>query len=238
MIRIAFIASVIGLAAFATVPVAANDWSGTVDLGASSSSGNSEVTTVTGTTKLVRDGQNWRNTIKGDLAYAEDQGIRSTERYAASFKTDLKLDSSWFLFAIADGALDEFGGVRKRASGALGVGKGFFRTKAGSFLEAEIGAGMRYQEDQAGFDEDEAIGRFALTGEFVINDGIVFAQSINVEGGDTNIATISDSALRFDIMKGVFAKLGVNVHHNSGVPAGTEKTDTLTTFSVGYKFGK
>ncbi len=235
MTRNFVVASILCAAAF---PAAASDWSGTVDLGASSSSGNSEVTTVTGASKLVRDGQNWRNTFKADLAYAEDQSVKSTERYAASFKTDLKLDSSWFLFAVADGALDEFGGVRKRASGALGVGKGFFRTKAGSFLEAEIGAGIRYQEDQAGFDEDEAIGRFALTSEFVLNDGVVFAQSINVEGGDTNIATISDSALRFDIMKGVFAKLGFNLQHNSDVPAGTEKTDTLTTFSVGYKFGK
>lgn len=222
----------------AATPAFANGWSGTIDAGASSSSGNSEVTTVTGTAGAVRDGQSWRNTFKLDGAYAEDNGIRSTERYSGSIKNDLKLDSSWFLFGVVDGGIDEFGGVRKRASGAVGIGKGIFRTKAGSFLEMEAGVGYSWQEDQLGIENDDVIGRFGLTSELVLRDGVLFTQSVNVEGGDTNIATVSDSALRFDIYKGMFAKFGVNLKHNSEVPTGTEELDTLTTFSIGYKFGK
>jgi len=219
-------------------PVVANDWNGTVDFGASVTSGNSEVTTITGATKLTRQGQQWRNTFKLDGAYAEDSGVRSTERYGASVKNDLLLDDGWFLFGTADGALDEFGGVHKRASAALGVGKEIFKTAAGSFLELELGAGYRWQEDQQGFEEDDLIGRFGLTSELVLREGVDFTQSIQVEGGDANISTISDSALRVDITDGLFAKFGVNLKHNSDVPAGTEKLDTLTTFSIGYKFGK
>ena len=46
------------------------------------------------------------------------------------------------------------------------------------------------------------------------------------------------SELKLVIAGNLFATLGYEVRTNTEVPAGTAKTDTLTSVNLGYSFGK
>lgn len=72
--------------------------------------------------------------------------------------------------------------------------------------------------------------------QYVISPSATFNQNVQVESGDTNTYSKSETYLKLKINGNLNAKLGYEVKHNSDVPAGVDKTDTMTTVTLVYGF--
>lgn len=217
--------------------LAGGKWNGTVDLGASAATGNSETISVNGSAKMIYEDRLFKHTYRAQANYAEDAAATTAERYMLGAKFAIKFGDANYAFADFEAERDEFSGFRDRGSANLGYGRRWFETEAGSSFDTEIGGGMRYTKDQLGADEWEPVGRahFAYVG--VLSDSATLEQAITVEGGSEAVLTESDTALRLTVLKSLFVKLGVEVRHNTDAPVGTKSIDTLSTVSLGYKFG-
>lgn len=225
------------IAFFVVTGAGAADWSGSVDLGADATSGNTETVSFTAATDLAVDLENWRHSFSASAVSKADDGDTTAEAYTVGLKTDLKLTERDYIYALADGEYDRFGGVRER--GVLGLGYGRKLIDATDFtVEGEIGGGFRYSRAQDDTITREGVGRASLIAIADFSDSATFTQKFLVEGGEKNVRSESKSELRLAIIGNIAAKLFANVKHNTSVPAGTVKLDTHTGISLSYAFGK
>lgn len=103
-------------------------------------------------------------------------------------------------------------------------------------LETSVGIGYRDTEDDLGNSESEGIIMGDLDYKYVISSTATFNQKLEVESGDTNTFSRSETFLKVVVNGNLSAKFGYEVKRNSDVPAGTDKTDTLTAVTLVYGF--
>ncbi len=231
-----------------SAPAMAEDGiSGKLGLGAISTSGNSESTTVQFDSALRYAQGDWHNklTAKANFASSEVTDASSgemrsqttAERYVFGARSALDFSEFDFLFVQLDYEKDLFGGVRERSVESIGYGRRLLKSAA-HMLDVELGAGARQSlAQQAGAQrEHELVGRAGLSYLWSITESNAFEQSLTVEGGGDNTYTESVSSLKLAVIGSVFANLGFTLKNNSQVPEGTEKTDTISSVSLSYEF--
>ncbi|MGB0921392.1 MAG: DUF481 domain-containing protein [Alphaproteobacteria bacterium] len=225
------------LSAFVLGSAQAADWTGAVDLGADATSGNTETVSLTASTALGVELQNWRHSFNAKAINKTDDGDTTAEAYNIGLKSDLKITERDYLYALADGEYERFGGVRERGVLGLGYGRKLINNKDFS-LEGEIGGGFRYSRALDDVITREGVGRASLAAIATLSDSATFTQKFVLEGGEENVRSESQSELRLKVIGNIAAKLFANVKHNTSVPMGTKKLDTHTGVSLSYAFGK
>jgi putative salt-induced outer membrane protein len=241
--------SALGLLLTAPAVVFAQDappppWSGEVSAGMVVTTGNSESATLNAKGELVYQSKQWRNTANAsaikteqeDLATGED--LRPAERYLVGNKTDFNFTEHDYAFLALEFEKDLVGPVRERTSETAGYGRKVL-TGPAHLLEAELGAGARQTEDQGTAEtHDDVIGRLRVAYKWNFSETSYFGETLKVESGDSNTFSESVTELRVSLVGKLFALGSYTVRTNSDVPAGTRKTDTVTSLSLGWTFGK
>jgi putative salt-induced outer membrane protein len=219
-------------------------WSGEASAGVVVTSGNSESSTANAKGEVVFNSERWRNTFNGSALNTEATdpatGIqqRTAERYLAGNKTDFNFTEHNYAFLALEFEEDLFGPVRERTSETAGYGRKILTGPAHT-LEAELGAGARQTEAQVTEEKNnDAIGRGRVAYKWNFSETSNFAQTVKVESGDSNTFTESVTELRVSLVGKLFALGSYTLRNNSDVPAGAKKTDTVTTVSLGWSFGK
>ena len=241
-------------AILASAPALAEDppppWSGEVTAGLVSTSGNSETTTANAKVQVVYAAEIWRNTFDASLIKAEQTskvtGIEevTAERYFVGDKADFNLTDKDYLFLQLEFEKDLAGPIRERTSETAGYGRKVL-TGPEHLLEAELGVGMRQTESQiviptapTAVKEDDLIGRARVAYRWNFTETSYLGETVKAESGDSNTFTESVTEARLALVGKLYALASYTVRNNSDVPAGTEKTDTITAFSLGWTFGK
>ena len=225
-------------------------WKTTAEVGAISTSGNTETTTFQGKLDATQDLNRWRNQYVLSILYTEDDieqpdGTTSTEttaeKFSGSVKSAYKInnDNANF-FVFASHTNDEFGAYQKYTTLALGYGNRLFETSTMT-LDAEIGPGYYWAEQdlpepQGTTDEEGALLRAAAQYEWQVSETADFKQVVSVEAADDNTRTISDTSLSLRINGALQMKIGYTLQNDSDVAPGKEKTDTTTYANLVYKF--
>jgi putative salt-induced outer membrane protein len=244
----------LGLFAFAVVPVvAAQDappppppppWSGEASAGLIVTTGNSESETFNAKGEVIYQSRIWRNTLNATAIKTQQTdkvtGIeaRTAERYLVGNKTDFNFDERNYAFLQLEYEKDLFGPVRERTSETTGYGRKLL-TGPTHTLEAEIGAGARQTEAQGTEEkDDDLIGRGRVAYKWNFSETSYFTETAKTETGDSNTSAESVTELRVTLIGKLFAVTSYTVRTNSDVPPGTEKTDTITAFNLGWTFNK
>ena len=98
------------------------------------------------------------------------------------------------------------------------------------------GPGYRFAElADTGESEDGMIFRGDLGFDHQLTDTTKIVERFLVETGSDNTYLQNDLGLEVSINGALALRLGYQVRHNTDVPAGTEKTDTLTTIGLIYE---
>jgi putative salt-induced outer membrane protein len=219
-------------------------WSGEVSAGMVVTTGNSESATLNAKGEVVYQSKQWRNTTNAstikteqkDLATGED--VRTAERYAVGNKTDFNFTERDYAFVALEFEKDLVGPVRERTSETAGYGRKIL-TGPAHLLEAELGAGARQTEAQITEEQnDDVIGRLRVAYKWNFSETGYLGETLKVESGDSNTTSESVTELRVSLVGKLFMLGSYTVRTNSDVPAGTEKTDTVTSLSLGWTFGK
>lgn len=242
-------AALLAAVVLATPALAVEPWSGDVGVGYLATSGNSESSSVNGKFELVYTAKRWRNTLNGAATQSaqEDEATgetrRSAERYTAGDKADFNFTERDYAFVAFEWEKDLVGPIRERMSETAGYGRKVL-TGPEHTLELELGAGVRQTETQVtpeapvAVTSDDAIGRGRLAYRWAFTENNHFAETIKVESGESNTLSESVSELKLQVVGALFALASFTVRQNSDVPPGTEKTDTIASFSLGWTFGK
>ena len=219
-------------------------WSGEVSAGLIVTTGNSETTTANAKAQVVYQSERWRNTTDAsaiktkqtDAATGDD--VTTAERYLLGNKTDFNFTDRDYAFLALEFEKDLVGPVRERTSETAGYGRKIL-TGPVHLLEAELGAGARQTEAQVTEEkDDDIIGRARVAYKWNFSETSNFGETLKVESGDSNTFTESVTELKLSLVGKLFALASYTVRSNSDVPAGAEKTDTITTLSLGWTFGK
>ena len=219
-------------------------WSGEASAGVVVTTGNSEGSTANAKGEVVYDSERWRNTFNASAlnTTATDPvtgtDTRTAERYLAGNKADFNFTDHDYAFLALEYELDRFGPVRERSSETAGYGRKILTGPAHT-LEAELGAGTRQTEAQVTEEKDsDAIGRGRVAYKWNFSETSNFSQTAKVESGDSNTFVESVTELRVSLVGKLFALGSYTLRNNSEVPPGAQKTDTITTVSLGWSFGK
>jgi putative salt-induced outer membrane protein len=212
-------------------------WSGEIAAGYLATSGNTSTQSLNGKLGLDYTRESWKNSFKALSVYSTDQGEASSERYAASNKTDWNFSERNYVFASLDWEKDLFGGIRERTSETLGYGR---KVLVGPthLLDLEIGAGARQSKaNLTGEREQDLIFRGSGLYTWKISETSEFKQALKVESGESNTFGEALSELKLSIVGNLFASLSYTLRHNTDVPEGTDRTDSFTAVNLSYGFG-
>lgn len=220
-----------------TVPLAdeSDQFVGRAQLGYIASRGNTDTTNVNGKLILGWDRPNWRHGAVFNAIYSKDADTTTARNYRAGYKADRKLGEQNYLFLALNWETNEFAGFDRRTSEAIGYGRRLFQTDRQRF-DLEIGVGGRQTHRIDGTEQDENIGRLALSYFLDFGENSDFSHQMAVEAGDYNTYIESVTSLSSQLVGELDLVASFTAKRNSDVPVGSEKLDTYTTISLQYSF--
>lgn len=208
---------------------------GEAELGVVTTSGNTDTRSVNAKARVRYLTESWRHEGRLEGLRTSDGGTITSERYVASGKSDYRFTPDDYLFVTVRYEDDRFSGYDYQFSETVGYGRRVLKTTSVE-LDLEIGAGGRHSREVGQEREDEAIVRGAARLGWAISPTSRFTEEVLVESGKSNTYTESLSALSVRINSQFALKLSLTVKHNSDVPAGVEKTDSMSAVTLVYDF--
>ena len=210
-------------------------WNGDAELGYSKTSGNSDTESLYLKGKIINEREKWRHTGTLEALNQSSDNATTAKRWYLTGKSDYKIDDLSYLFVLLSYEDDEFSGFEYQINEVFGYGFAAIK-KDDIKLNLEAGVGARQSKPFNGSSNSEVIARGAADLEWKISKTSVFTQLLSVEAGEDSTISRSVSALQLLIVGNLSAKLSHSIKHTSDVPAGIEKTDTVSLVTLAYKF--
>lgn len=213
-------------------------WSGDVELGYVSITGNSEETSMKTRADINRERDIWLYNVHLESLNTESDDNRSAERYFFSNRLGREFTKTDYAFAYASYDEDHFSGFDNQATAAIGWGRRLIDEER-MHWDVEAGPGYRISnvdDDSSSEDSKEVIVRLFTKFNWTVSDTSSFSQTINVESGSDNTITKSDSALKVKIIGALALKLFYTVKYTEEVPVGTKHADTEMGVTFNYGF--
>jgi putative salt-induced outer membrane protein len=212
-------------------------WTSSIEFGYVAFSGNKETKSLNSRFALSYEIEKWRHAgfVSAQTSSASDQATDS-EKYTAQAKSDYQYSKSAYSFGIIDYDNTKLSGFDYQASIAVGIGYRFLNQDAHK-LKGEMGFGTRKSKDEITFETNsESITRLAGLYKWKISKTSSFEQTVSYEVGDENKIAKSYSGLSANINDDLALKVSYTAKHQSDVPVGNKKLETITSFTVVYNF--
>lgn len=246
----------IALALLACVPAAAlaqatvkedGRWRAALGAALSSSSGNTNASSVTvnGDAVRARPEDQWR--IYGDMLYAKSEGTTSGNQFRLGTRYDWNFTPVWFTFAGANGQRDPIAELSRRLSVSGGLGYRFLNIPDDKTFN--VFGGVEYTDDRytAPREVDGAMRREFSYASFLFGEESThtFSESLSARQRFVVFPNMRDrgefraefdAGLSVAMTKSMSLNVGFVARHDSDPAAGLEETDTLLTTGVSVKF--
>ena len=212
-----------------------NGWDGEAELGFVMTSGNTDTRSLNAKALISYNMDRHVTQASVEVLKASDSGVTTAERYLLAAKSKYYFQPLEYLFTSARYEDDRFSGYDYQTSLTAGYGRRVLEHES-VYLDMEGGAGARRRAPVAGTAKTEGIVRGAGFFLWQISPTSKFTQDLLVESGADNTYSEAVTALSVKINSSLAMKTSLSVRHNSQVPAGTEKTDTITAVNLVYDF--
>lgn len=210
-------------------------WVGHFAAGYSSNTGNTESSTLNARVLVGYMHGRYRHALNFTGNRTTDATGTIGERTVLAGKSDFRIDDAQYLFLTAQYEQDRFAGFDRRTSEAVGYGRHFIGTERHQ-IDGELGVGARQVRYVDGTRDNVAIMRLAASWKWQVSDSTEFISQLMLQNGNDNRFTESVTSLKTNLIGSLFSSLSYTVKHNSVVPAGVVRTDTLTTIQLEYRF--
>ena len=210
-------------------------WSGSVDVSATLSSGNTRTAGLAASAEARKSGLRWEHQVKVAANYQRDSGRTTGERYAAGYDTKYKVSKRLYAAAQLTFERDSFAGYSSRFSEGVGVG---YRLLAAQPLLLDIEAGPALRETRFLDDRDEIkpAARLAADLAWQIAPKTRFTEQASAYLASHDTTLTSSTALTVALTGGLSAKASFNVIDESDPDPGRRSTDTNLLFGLLYSF--
>lgn len=219
-------------------------WTGTLNIGASASTGNTERLAASTALEMIRRSADDRITADASWIYAEEKtaGVRNlTERRTeGGLKYDYFLSKRSYLLATTRAVGDTKADLDLRYTAGAGYGYQWVEREDLS-LSTELGLNYFYENYRTpGLVSDDYVTlRAAYRFKWGITDDLRFLQEVeafpSTEDADDLYLTKS-TRLQLDVAKGMFAELRWQLDFDNTPSPGTDRLDNRYMLSVGWTF--
>ena len=209
------------------------NWTGSGQLGASFSTGNSETRNVTAGLSMARDGLMWRHRADFLADIVDNKKGADQERILAGYQVEYRVSERFYALGRLEYERNRQGGIERRFAESVGVGwRAFDGPRARWALEGGPSFRQTLYED---FSENtlavRGASRFAWTlsnATVLSNDTALFLEKA---------ASINNSAaLTSKMFAKLSARLSFNLAWEQEPPAGLESLDTTSRVTLVYDF--
>jgi Putative salt-induced outer membrane protein len=212
------------------------EWSGTVGLGLSGSSGTSQVLNLNTDDALHWHRALWSNQSRLLYNYSTSQGEVSADRLDVSNETRYDIALHQYLFANVNYHRNRFDGYYFRADETMGYGR-FFVLSQLSHLRLEAGAGVRQANTVDGVHSIHPVARFysKYLWEFSPHAHLSeVVDAILVNNGANTYHSV------FTVVSPLYGPLNLRITfiatYNANVKPSYKPMNTLTTINLAYNF--
>ncbi len=219
-------------------------WSGTVDVGFSMTSGNSDTRTFTAALRGVRETPNNKFTVYANALQVKDTSNNNRRITAQSVWTgarhDVDINRKWFAFGSGDFEYNKPQRLDLRAVLGGGLGYHWIR-KDRTNLDFTMGVTNNYENFSTGIKRNSAellLGqelKFKLNSRVRLTERAVFYPNISRMG---DIRALFDASVQTDINNWMGWHFTVGNRFNSNPVDRTERNDFLLSTGLRFSFGK
>lgn len=210
-------------------------WSGKGELGASRSTGNSDVTGLFASLGLTREGLKWRHVLKAEADYQRSRGVTTKERFLVSYEPNYKFDDRLFAYGLAQYERDTSLGYDARYAASGGLGYSLARGP-GLSIDVQGGPALRLTDFTAGGEEQSFGGRTALSARWAVTPTVALTQEASAYVETRSSTLIANTALETKLIDELKARISYNVQYESNPPAGADPLDTQSRVTLVYSF--
>jgi putative salt-induced outer membrane protein len=210
-------------------------WKGELELGASVSNGNANVTGIYASAKLNRDGLRWRQKFAGRIDYQRTNGVTSTERVLMAYQPNYKMSDDSYAYGLVQYERDRSLGYSDRETIGGGIGLTAFKSRYGK-IDIEGGPALRETAFLGEPNRTTIAGRASLAARYALSPTLNFSQdaSVFVEAGDATAS--STSAIDTRLIGRLKAKLSYNVQFEQDTLEGHKSVDRSGRATLVYAF--
>ena len=211
-------------------------WSGEAELGFNRSTGNTETDNLLGRFAVRKDFLKWRNELKLEVIRSSEDSVNTKDSLLLELQTNRDFGDLYYAFGNLRHSDDKFAGFRTQTTLSGGIGWNVIKEE-GHTLNLEAGAGYRRSEEQnTNIKTTEPTFVGGAKWAYQATETTELSNNFRVEAASDNTFYENEIAARVKINSSLGLKVSYLVRNNSDVPVGTEKTDTLTSVSLDYKF--
>tara|TARA_R110001592_G_scaffold86903_3_gene256692 strand:+ start:4125 stop:5159 length:1035 start_codon:yes stop_codon:yes gene_type:complete len=212
------------------------EWSGEIELGGGRATGNTETEEVNAAAKVGYTRGPWEAEATASYDFAKDAGTINTQHLRLGGNAKYLFTDRAFVFGLIDYDDDRFSGFTYELTQAGGLGYKVIRSDD---LDLEVTAGPALRLSEVKATEEQLVepgARGGLELRWQVSDNATFTNKASVTWGEERTITENTAALTMTIIGSLSGRLSYHLEHNSGAPAGTEATDTLTKATLVYGF--
>ena len=210
-------------------------WTGEGEVGASTSSGNTNETSINLGFKAARDTATWRNTFTAAADYKTSAGTTTVERFLARHESQYKFDGRLYGVSLLQWERDEFAGFDRRFSESAGLGYSLKQTRKWNW---DVTAGPAFRQtsrvDQTYESDIEA--RLSSHIAWFLTPGTTVTQDTNLFLGPGNNTYQAVTALTTKVTGAVSARASFDYKKETAPPPGLVGTDSTTRLTLVYGF--
>ena len=212
-----------------------HNWSGSGQVGASRSTGNSSDIGLSLALALDRKGLNWQHKFKATADFQRSSGVTTREQFLVSYQPRYSLGENFYAFAIGQWERDRFQGFSSRVSASGGFGYHLI-DRDNMHLSVQAGPAWRKTWFVVGGTDSHlsAMGELDFDWQLAKNLELTQTLSTYLDSGTSTVT--STTGLQAAINGSLKARFSYEVNYNDGAPPGAVKTDTLSRATLVYGF--
>ena len=211
-------------------------WQGQFELGGGLNSGNTEEQTVTVGFKISRERKKWRHEANALLDFTRTDSTTSKQDIEASYQLNYRFSDRLYVLTLLSYEDKRFSGFDYRTTETVGIG---YKALEGEtyYMNIEAGpAGRRSRVAATGITETGLGARVSTLFHWDLSPAFSIENTASALFGEDSTSLEETLALTTKLTDSLSGRLSFNIVHNTNVPLGAEKTDTVTRASLLYSF--
>ncbi|WP_371742298.1 YdiY family protein [Pseudoruegeria sp. HB172150] len=210
-------------------------WSGSVALGFSANSGNTDTVDLNFAGRFHYGQGPWSHTFGFAGEFSEDNDVRSEEEVFATYDVNRSLNDRFYIFGLASVRYDAFDSNEWDLFAGAGPGYRIINTSDAAW-RVQAGPGVRYVEDQTGANTTEVAGVVASRFYYAFTDSVFLTNDTDVLFSDDSTLVTNDLGLNFKVTDVFSTRVSYRTEYDSDPLPGYDNTDNTLGVSLVYGF--
>lgn len=219
-----------------TLPEEKDPWSGSVVLGATVRTGNTDNAGVSGEASVRYDEGRWHHRAKAAGDYLRNRTETQEQSFEGAYEVRYDLDRRNFTYGLARYEEDRFSGFDYEFTSSAGLGRHLVKEE-GHEWTVTLGPSFRVAQPRDSESPERSPGaRFTNLLSWDLSDSAKVENETEALADSEEVRVNNDVALKVRLVEQLSAQLSFGFEYRSEAPENAEHTDTTTRAAIVYDF--